>query len=82
MYEWFVIRKRLPVLYREPYGSNSNFSLTNVIQKPSLFYNLTRYEINTWVDYLLSPLLNKIKYHRTYEYELKEMMINLNVNHL
>lgn len=64
---WFVSRRPATVLYREPYSANSLITLTNVIAKPGLFYQLTRFEIDIWIEQLLNPLLEKIIYPRNYE---------------
>ena len=53
------------------YGANSILSLTNVIHKPGLFYNLTRFECDIWIEKLFEPLEGKITWPRGYQYIIK-----------
>ena len=64
---WKVSRKRSPVSLRVPYSANSLIVLTNLISKPGLFYQVTRFEIDIWIEYSLNPLVVKMKYPRSYE---------------
>ena len=67
---FFYLQRRAPqtfTLYREPYNANIIFSLENIIQKPGLFFKLTRFHSDVWLDCLYGPLEGSVTYPRNYQ---------------